>query len=233
MSEINKRIEALEAELQKLKNEVKEPKIENGKWYKTNCLGGSIFYLTESPVEDCYVSGYGFENGDWCDLSEHYWTLEQKYKPTLATHQEVEEALIKEAKKRGFKEGVRFKSALYKYDCVITTYEFDFHFDYMDMCKNVLFCNGNAIFSNGVWAEIVKYKTIKIGGRYEVKFCGDIEYNKPKGNDYTTIDGHKFTKEFWQSAKVISEHSKAKIMIGCSKQFDVSLKTINQILEKL
>lgn len=216
MSEINKRIEALEAELQKLKNEV-TPKFEVGKWYKTNCLGGSIFYHTESPVEDCYVSGYGFENGDWCDLSEHYWTLEQKYKPTLATHQEVEEALIREAKKRGFKEGVRFKSALYKHDCVITTYEFDFHFDYMDMCKNVLFCNGNAIFSNGVWAEIVKYKTIKIGG-----------YSVEKIGESYRVGCKRFEITDFIDAKRLIE--KAGVKSLCFESIEINIETINKIL---
>lgn len=59
-----------------------------------------------------------------------------------------------------------------------------------------------------------------------------------KGNWYWArcvgeIDGNVFTTEFWQAAKLISEHSKAKIMVGCSKQFDVSIDQINAILEKL
>jgi hypothetical protein len=68
-------------------------------------------------------------------------------------------------------------------------------------------------------------KKLKVGDR---AICG----NHFDSNG-TTIDGNLFTKEFWQSAKLISEHSKAKIMVGCSKQFDVSLETINQILNKL
>ena len=50
---------------------------------------------------------------------------------------------------------------------------------------------------------------------------------------HTTIDGYMFTQQFWEAARIISGNTKAKIMIGCSKQFDVSLDTINKILNKL
>jgi hypothetical protein len=74
---------------------------------------------------------------------------------------------------------------------------------------------------------ILKDDVIKIGG-YDVEI-----HNDNKTNGYTLIDGHQFTYEFWLSARFISEHSKAKIMVGCSKQFDVSLEVINAILSKL
>ena len=71
-------------------------------------------------------------------------------------------------------------------------------------------------------SEIAAAEKIEIGG-YKVEFK----------NGTTFISGNEFTKEFWQAAKLIPEHSKAKIMVGCSKQFDVDLTTINKILSKL
>jgi len=59
---------------------------------------------------------------------------------------------------------------------------------------------------------------------YEVKF---------PLKSLTTIDGYEFNLEFWKAAKLISQHNKAKIMVGCSKQFDVSLETINKILNRI
>ena len=138
-----------------------------------------------------------------------------------------EKFLIAEAKKRGFKKGVMINHSIEgKGHRALIFNELSYHSGYNWLCDGW----GNVVFKDGVWAEIVKDEPIKIGGRYEVVFMGK------KGTSdilYTKIDGHDFLKEFWQSAKVISEHSKAKIMIGCSKQFDVSLETINQILEKL
>lgn len=67
---------------------------------------------------------------------------------------------------------------------------------------------------------------IEIGG-YEVKFI------KRTHSNCTTIDDNCFTQDFWEAARTITRHAKAKIMIGCNKQFDVSIGTINKILDKL
>lgn len=92
MSEINKRIEALEAELQKLKQEVK-PTFEVGKWYKSDT--GGLWFITEFKGLNHQVS-YGFNRKrDWVhEDNRHSSGL------TLATDKEVEEALINEAKKK-------------------------------------------------------------------------------------------------------------------------------------
>ena len=210
MSEINKRIEALEAELQKLKNEVK-PKFEVGKWYKTNCLGGSIFYLTESPVEDCYVSGYGFENGDWCDLSEHYWTLEQKYKPTLATHQEVEEALQKQYEKLGGKCKLDF--------C---------HYWNVNSCGFgcIYSSKGDEVFRKGVWAEIVKDEPIKIGG-YSV-VIKKSSFEKDSHNDSFEIGCKQMFRHQIQTIYYIMKNNNFKKVSFDGVETDI--ETINKIL---
>lgn len=142
-----------------------------------------------------------------------------------ATPSEIQEALVKECTRLGIVEGATIerghwksplgKNTLSEYPIFPTTY-----------CKSsdCLQLGGVMVYLKGQFATVVKDEVIKIGG-YEVKFS---YYT----ND-TKIDGNLFTKEFWQAAKLISEHSKAKIMVGCSKQFDVSLETINKILSKL
>src|SRR3990167_5919954 len=75
------------------------------------------------------------------------------------------------------------------------------------------------------WEPVYEEDKIEIGG-YEVCFIGT-------NNKYTIITTEVFLKSFWEAAKTISEHSKAKIMIGCNKQFNVSLETIEKILKKL
>lgn len=47
----------------------------------------------------------------------------------------------------------------------------------------------------------------------------------------TKIAGFEFPKEFWIAAKVVSEHVKAKIKVGCSHQYDLDLTTINKTIE--
>ena len=75
----------------------------------------------------------------------------------LATEKEVETALIQEAKKRGFKEGVRFRSAHANATYSILGYSLEF--------DGSLHCQRNAgcIFNtdNGKWAEIIETITKK------------------------------------------------------------------------
>jgi hypothetical protein len=106
-----------------------------GKWYKSdNCL---FNYQKQSSV-------YGFFRGKWIQQN---WSWSNYYKDViLATHKEVEEALIKEAKKRGFKEGL-----VTKYGEITNRYEHNFN----SRDKSFHFHN-IMVFENGKWAEIIK-----------------------------------------------------------------------------
>ena len=76
-----------------------EPELEIGKWYKRS-LGTLICYNGNTDL----MSGYGFNmNGDWTNGNFPFG--DEWCEWTEATDKEVETALIKEAKKRGFKEG--------------------------------------------------------------------------------------------------------------------------------
>jgi len=209
---------------------VKEPKIEIGgyevgKWYKrphNKCL---VKMLTLPTSGNSYYKCLGFsEGGAWMESEPCQTYLDGE---VLATETEIKDMLEKESIKRGFKEGVTVNREMFNHaycpDPEVVIGGNEFHYDKED---DVLFIDGWLIYRQGLWATIVKEPEIEIGG-YEVDFNKGISVN------YTTIDGHTFTKDFWQAAKIISLHSKAKIMIGCSKQFDVSLETINLILAKL
>ena len=216
MNNLEKTIEELQKQLDEVKQQLNKPTFEVGKWYKRD--SGSIIFIQEF---NSLIKGYGVDYvGEW---RNEYISSGDKSEYRPATDKEVEEALIKEAEKRGFKEGVRVISVFSGVSSIIRNIDVDF-----DPLVRALFMNGIGIFRNGKWAEIIKDEPIKIGG-YEVKptVVNDKGQQVGKG---TMIDGYYFSSNFWEAAKLISEHSKAKIMIGCSKQFDVSLETIEKIL---
>ena len=128
-----------------------ETKLEVGKWYK----------LKDNPkilaLYDCFKHNrpYAYifnEKGDYQYRIEFslfelptYWEL--------ATEEEVIEALINEAKKRGYKEGVR---CLIKEIRTIETNDFEFKLEYNTL--GIKRKNGNAdiIFRSGKWSEIIE-----------------------------------------------------------------------------
>lgn len=131
--------------LQKFIPDAFENKLEVGKWYKSE--SGSICF----NLGDSY---YGFDCvGDWRDIT-YFKIGEDIYEWELATEEEVREALINEAKKRGYKEGVRCKFGIIKEIRTIKTNIFDWNGKYLF----VRCINGNAdiIFKNGKWAEIIE-----------------------------------------------------------------------------
>jgi hypothetical protein len=123
----------------------KEDALVVGKWYKDVimfCFNGKYGNYTQ----------YGFgESGSWYDnLGVHKYNT---YTP--ATDKEVEEALIKEAKKRGFKEGavVNQKPAYNGYGGIHTVRSNDFKYYSLEDNFSI---NGIGIYKKGKWAEIVK-----------------------------------------------------------------------------
>ncbi len=123
-----------------------ENKLEVGKWYKSN--KGSICF----NLEDSY---YGFDFvGDWRDIT--YFKIGQdKSEWELATEEEVREALINEAKKRGFNTigNLKIKNTFGGISNGFLTITNDFYYDYKG---NTLSLDGAIIFNNGVWAEIIE-----------------------------------------------------------------------------
>lgn len=127
---------------------VKIPKenLEAGKWYKQDkpYAGVSQYLICVTEQDDLGVIGYGICEGVWFTNGNAYFK-----DLILATTKEVEEALINEAKRRGFKEGVKFKSAATGNEFKLKG-NISFNKEY-----NILQPDKGCIFENGKWAEIV------------------------------------------------------------------------------
>ena len=130
---------------------IEEPKLKVGRWYKK---GYRLAYITELKKSDFFAYGFGNKN-EWYD-NDDLWALSHNGWE-LATDKEVEEALIKEAKRRGYKDG--------NYKCLLfpksTEKLQDFYYAYNEN-SNILAVFEkdnhivNIVFDNGKWAEIIE-----------------------------------------------------------------------------
>lgn len=130
--------------------------LEVGKWIKDNNQPKWLVFYTG-------IKNYGFDGGgNWFENITQVKPLNLKSE-YYATNQEVEEALINEAKKRGFKEGVyinRTQEMLNFYNSesvslkvLIMNNRFNFDPEY-----NSLLIDGRVIFIKGKWATIIPKK---------------------------------------------------------------------------
>jgi len=125
---------------------VEEQKYEIGKWYR-NSVG--LFCVTK--VENYIVYAYGFCREIWTD-SESFPMQKYQEDDVLACDEEIEKALICEAKKRGYKNGC----------FVLPLWEtprdswalLGNRFEYRGECLYLSSC----IFKDGKWAEIIEQK---------------------------------------------------------------------------
>ena len=137
-----------------------ETEIEVGKWYKWTGCNRAIGFISKPPFNDggeCYVFDYLTSGNTDIHSSLHHSNL------TPATDQEVKEALIKEAKKRGFEEGVSYRSVKRMlHDGTETNVEIKnilslnvvFHKSVNE--TSVLNTGSHAVFYNGNWATIIE-----------------------------------------------------------------------------
>ena len=111
---------------------------------------------------------YGFNNsGEWSN--QIGWAFRSN--TIEATPQEVETALIKEAKKRGFKEGVKIISPSgndWGYVLKSCEYSYDYTFS----------CGVFSIMKDGIWATIIKETTTELNGEYTKVQLTDILNNR-------------------------------------------------------
>ena len=141
-------------------------KLEVGKYY-IHKIHNDLINIAEINEKD-EIKFYGFEDYE----SENTIRFRDERKSPLfygygrdsnnlrlATEEEVREALINEAKKRGYKKGVKCKFGTSKEIRVIETNNFIFEFN-----SNKLYLrhssgdNADEIFRNGFWAEIIEEK---------------------------------------------------------------------------
>jgi len=119
--------------------------LEVGKWYKEDKFKWLVFRQNDKG------NGYGFNKSKWQDIMACIENTDE-VKWTLATHEEVETALIEEAKRRGFKEGVTHNIA--NGNRIVKNISYT-RCKY-DNFNNKLLLNNWCIFEKGKWATIVE-----------------------------------------------------------------------------
>lgn len=128
-------------------SELFKSKLEVGKWYKHDLC---LYYVTSIYNETKEYTAFGFDfvgvyqNNSVFGKTTDYYLINC----IPATEEEVKEAIIKEAKKIGFKSGVKIKSLLYG-KSILNDYSYTFLFK-----DNELWFGGCLIFKKGKWAEI-------------------------------------------------------------------------------
>jgi len=153
--------------------EVFKSGLEVGKWYKST-IADALYFIKEQTKNG--FNTYGLVGGEWCiDEITHYLD-----KFELATESEIKEALINEAKKRGFKEGVKFKDQ--DGDIQSAYGNIDFENINGETFKNIItFGRGNGlIFWDGTWAEIIPTVTELTLEQIADKFGVDVNTLKIK-----------------------------------------------------
>lgn len=164
---LQEKAERLEKELSEIKEAIKNQNtLEIGKWYKDQ-LGGFWYYEGKSESKLNPDKAYGIAyDGDWMDSDERNFREGKSLTP--ATDKEVEEALIKEAKKRGFKEGVKINNlheAGYGNKIPLGG---NLNFNPTTNSLRTDRCDGRTgilplIFHKGKWAEIISKPEFKEG----------------------------------------------------------------------
>ena len=118
-----------------------------GKWYISDHY--LIYYLGNNECNCIKLI-----DGEWLEKIHHSLSGHLKsYR--LATEEEVSEALINEAKKRGFNNigNLKIKNTVGSISNGFVTTTNDFYYYYKG---NTLRLDGAVIFNNGVWAEIIE-----------------------------------------------------------------------------
>jgi hypothetical protein len=172
------RIEKLERELAELKKELnppcttstfadlKKPEIKVGDWVTFDNYPKHMGYVTETGEGRYYYYGLN-TGGEWQGID--FYRIEDN--PRKATDKEVRGALIKEAKRRGFKEGDIVKTNNQEYSITRELDSANYYGNDAEFHPNSLQC-GAIIFQNGQWGDIIENKVIING--HEMKQDGYI-----------------------------------------------------------
>jgi hypothetical protein len=123
-------------------------KLELNKWYRFK--SGTLGYF-----QGFGKTSYGFHFDVWDYFEDHRWfcNKEEMHKiDRLATKEEVETALIAEAKKRGLdKQGIRIECL----ETLKVELSHNNNFACFNYNNNGIYYNGIKVYKNGKWAEIV------------------------------------------------------------------------------
>jgi len=141
--------------------EVFESALEIGKWYKDE-LSELLFFVLKIRDRN-NINGYGFDRkGVYYNSENNYeWGTPNLFKP--ATPQEIQDALEKEAVRRGFVKGtciIDIYNGKKENDTVLVSSE---KYDYEPVIHGVnqnkmslRDSDGNILFIDGIWATIIQ-----------------------------------------------------------------------------
>ncbi len=153
-------------EIEELKASLIKPQFEVGKWYYKDQDDGSLVARFKKMDGSSFYGDWVFIKGrtdsNW---SEYANTFNDNMR--LATEEEIKTALVAEAQRRGFKEGVRFDSLErnIQNSKVSTTW-------YYYLGDDLLSTGQGIIYSKGKWAEIIESPKLTFGG-HEVTIEGN------------------------------------------------------------
>lgn len=124
-------------------------RFKKGIWY-TNQAGVVVY----STRDNDSLYGYGISGTLWCDDNGHIWSISSC--AVEAIKEEVQDALIAEAKRRGFKDGAKFECLMFTDICNLNgmprLFSGMWKFGKADLCDD----DGNTIFIRGKWATIIE-----------------------------------------------------------------------------
>jgi hypothetical protein len=208
--------------------EPKETKLEVGKWYKTN--HGCLFNYNGNIDKENDPCGYGFSmSGKWFEIDnsdDGGW----ESNPTPSTDQEVEAALIKEAKKRGFEEAKNIKSITFEGKTMELSKASEFQFKDGELRRWELSGGYVVIFYKGKWATIIEDQKPKICGyEMEEKEMDGIKYVKFGCEIFDTGD----VRRFYDSAVKLGIKSFTIFGAGPSDQYEIGISELKEVVEYL
>ena len=149
-------VDAVKEQIEDWFPELKKPSLEVGKWYKSSLYAKKLYCFTSFKNREFSAKRYyyGFNDGEWVTSWTDSNELDKSW--TLATPQEVEEALTKEAVKRGFNDGVKIerpKSFLDRSGVVTLKKNASEYSFFEDVNRFEVY--RWTVFDNGTWAEIL------------------------------------------------------------------------------
>ena len=132
--------------------------LELGTWYKKKSYGDLMFYFngkyTNKNNENNY--GFGYDGIFQKEIGVYKHEVNKYYE---ATHEEVEQALINEAKRRGFNDVGELNITIFEQNNKpYGKGYFGTGNNTFILSNNSLYLDGVQIFKDGVWAEIIDEK---------------------------------------------------------------------------
>lgn len=204
----------------------KETKLEIGKWYKIDSGGG--YLMNYSGNEE---NNYGFWSSTWReDLVFQNYHVKLS---NLATKEELKEILIPEAKKRGFKKGVKCN---YPYqnssDGEKLKREIEDLYFYTDGRVTITDGSGHCLLYKGKWATIIEEKAPVIAG-YKMEVEGEyIKFGCALFHENRLKELNKVCQN-WELLKNEGRNNRTIKSITLSSDIEMTTEQLKDIVESL